>query len=285
MALTFTLARDEGAAAEAQAVVDAGDDLVVFGDAVQGLAVVPDGTARTAVCSPPYWSLRDYDHEGQIGCAEPLPLYIKSLVSVFDVLWDKLEVDGTAWVNIGDSYTSGKRGYRAPDKKNPARAMARRPPNPDGVKDKELIGVPWMFASAMRAAGWYVRSEVVWYKPNCQPESVKDRPTRSHEIVFLFSKTERYFYNVDGARGPNGRQMRDMWEINTVAYPGAHDAVYPPELVERCLKLTSAPGDYVLDPFLGSGTTGAVARQLGRSFVGCELDDRNLPLIAERVGA
>lgn len=260
-------------------------DCVLVGDAAQTLALLPDGVVQTVVTSPPYWSLRDYSAEGQIGLSEPLPLFIKSLVAIFDEVWRVLSDDGTVWVNIGDSYTSGNRGWRAPDKKNPARAMSVRPPNPEGTKDKDLIGVPWRFALAMQEAGWWVRSDIVWYKPNCQPESVRDRPTRSHEHIFLFSKADRYLYDVDAVRGPNGRRLRDMWDINTVGFPGAHFATFPPELVRRCVVLGSQEGHYVLDPFLGSGTTAAVARESGRRFVGCELNEAYLPLILDRLDA
>lgn len=259
-------------------------NLVLLGDAGESLRGLPSGLARTVVTSPPYWSLRDYDVEGQIGMDEPLPVFIKSLVSIFDEVHRVLADDGTVWVNIGDSYTSGNRGWRAPDKKNPARAMASRPPTPEGLKDKDLIGVPWRFALAMQEAGWYLRSDIIWYKPNCQPESVRDRPTRSHEHIFLFSKSERYHYDIDAVKGPNDRRLRDVWDINTVAYPGAHFATFPPELVKRCISIGSVEGDVVLDPFVGSGTTLAVAADHKRRYVGCELNPSNLPLIRDRLG-
>lgn len=258
---------------------------MLLGDAGASLQHVPDEAVQTVVTSPPYWSLRDYDADGQIGVAEPLPIFIKSLVSIFDEVWRVLANDGTVWVNIGDSYTSGNRGWRAPDRKNPARAMSVRPPNPEGTKDKDLIGVPWRFALAMQEAGWWLRSDIIWYKPNCQPESVRDRPTRSHEHIFLFSKSERYAYDVDAVRGPNGRRLRDVWDINTVGFPGAHFATFPTELVQRCILIGSRPGDYVLDPFLGSGTTAAVVRESRRHFIGCELNESYLPLIHDRLGA
>ena len=169
-----------------------GENLVLVGDAAATLVDVPNESVQTVVTSPPYWSLRDYESDGQIGMNEPLPIYIKSLVAIFDEVRRVLVGDGTVWVNIGDSYTSGNRAWRAPDKKNPARAMSVRPPTPEGLKDKDLIGVPWRFALAMQDAGWWLRSDIIWYKPNCQPESVRDRPTRSHEHIFLFSKSTRY---------------------------------------------------------------------------------------------
>jgi site-specific DNA-methyltransferase (cytosine-N4-specific) len=253
-----------------QAVADR-QDLLLVGDAAATLVDLPRATVQTVVTSPPYWSLRDYTTDGQIGMDEPLPAFLKALVGIFAEVRRVLADDGTVWVNLGDSYTSGNRGWRAPDPKNPARAMRSRPPTPEGLKDKDLIGVPWRFALAMQEAGWWLRADIVWYKPNCQPESVRDRPTRSHEHIFLFSKSEKYHYDVDAVRGPNGRRLRDVWEINTVAYPGAHFATFPPELVRRCVLIGSRPDDYVLDPFLGSGTTAVVARQQGRRFIGCEV--------------
>ncbi len=264
--------------------LDGGSNLVLIGKAESTLRSVPDGTVRTAVTSPPYWSLRDYEAEGQIGRDESLPMFIESLVAIFEQVRRVLTDDGTLWVNIGDSYTSGNRGWRAPDRKNPARAMTVRPPNPEGTKDKELLGVPWRFALAMQAAGWYVRSDIIWYKPNCQPESVRDRPTRSHEHIFLFSKNERYHYDLEAVRGPNGRRLRDVWDMNTVGYPGAHFATFPPELVRRCVTIGSELGDVVLDPFLGSGTAAQVARTQGRRFIGCELNADYAPLIKGRLG-
>ncbi len=260
-----------------------GENLVLVGDAAATLVDVPNESVQTVVTSPPYWSLRDYESDGQIGMNEPLPIYIKSLVAIFDEVRRVLVGDGTVWVNIGDSYTSGNRAWRAPDKKNPARAMSVRPPTPEGLKDKDLIGVPWRFALAMQDAGWWLRSDIIWYKPNCQPESVRDRPTRSHEHIFLFSKSTRYHYDIDAIRGPNGRRLRDVWDINTVGYSGAHFATFPPELVQRCIMIGSNKGDYVLDPFLGSGTTAAVAQTNGRRFIGCEVNPTYVNLVTDRL--
>ncbi|MDR6688970.1 DNA modification methylase [Arthrobacter sp. 1088] len=267
----------------AAATFTSGRSAVLLGDAANMLDRVPSRSVRSVVTSPPYWSLRDYNHDGQIGRDESLPEFIKSLTVIFDKVSRVLTDDGTLWVNLGDSYTSGNRGYRAPDKKNANRAMSVRPKTPEGLKPKDLIGVPWMFAFAMQQAGWYLRSDIIWYKENTQPESVKDRPTRSHEHVFLFSKNEKYHYNIDAVKGPNGRRLRDVWEINTKGYSGAHFAVYPEELVRRCALIGSDPGDYILDPFLGSGTTGAVAHKLDRKFIGCEINRDYLPLIEERI--
>ena len=179
---------------------------------------------------------------------------------------------GTLWLNIGDSYTSGGRTWRATNRKNPIRAMNVHPPTPDGLKSKDLIGVPWLLAFALQREGWYLRADIIWNKPNCQPESVKDRATRCHEYLFLFSKSEHYHYDSGAVRGPNGRNLRTVWDVHTKPYQGAHFATFPPELIEPCISLSSQPQDLVLDPFIGSGTTGIVALKLKRRFVGIELN-------------
>lgn len=249
-------------------------NVLVLGDALSVMGSVSEGCVQTVVTSPPYWSLRDYGIAGQLGLNETVYAYIDSLADLFDQVYRVLRDDGTLWLNIGDSYTSGNRTWRAPDKKNKARAMSLRPPTPEGLKDKDLIGVPWRLAFALQERGWYLRAEVIWRKPNAQPESVADRPTRDHEQVFLFSKSERYKYDVTAVKGPNERRLRTVWDIKTRPNRAAsgHFATYPGELVERCIKITSDPGDLVLDPFLGSGTTAVCAGNLGRRFLGVELN-------------
>lgn len=248
------------------------ESVLHVGDARQVLPQLPDNLFQCCVTSPPYWSLRNYDIAGQIGLEDSLEEYLKSLVEVFREVHRVLRDDGTLWLNIGDSYTSGGRRWRAPDKKNPIRAMDVRPPTPEGLKPKDLVGVPWRLAFALQDIGWYLRADIIWNKPNCQPESVKDRPTRSHEYIFLFSKSERYVYDNESVRGPNGRNLRTVWDINTRACRDAHFATFPPELVAPCIELGSREGDFVLDPFIGSGTTGQVALDLERRFFGIELN-------------
>jgi site-specific DNA-methyltransferase (cytosine-N4-specific) len=259
------------------------NSLLICGDSEKALTSIPDGVFQTCVTSPPYWSLRDYHIAGQIGLEHSVSDYIDHLVKVFAEVRRTLRDDGTLWVNIGDSYTSGGRTWRATDKKNPVRAMQVRPPTPDGLKPKDLIGVPWQLAFALQKQGWYLRADIIWNKPNCQPESVKDRPTRSHEYVFMFSKSEQYFYDPKAKRGPNGRNLRTVWDIQTKAYPGAHFATFPDTLVEPCLSVSSNPGDLVLDPFIGSGTTGLVALKTQRRFVGIELNPDYLKIAHERL--
>lgn len=256
---------------------------LVTGEAHKVLASLPNGIVRTVITSPPYWSLRDYGIPGQIGLENDPDDYIESLVSVFSEAHRVLADDGTLWLNIGDSYTSGGRTWRAPDKKYPVRAMSVRPPTPNGLKPKELVGIPWKLAFALQAAGWYLRSDTIWYKPNVQPESVKDRPTRSHEYLFLFSKSERYFYDNAAVRDVNDRNIRTVWSINTQAFRDAHFATFPPKLVERCLLLTSQPGELVLDPFIGSGTVAEVAIEQGRAFLGIELNPAYIDIAKKRL--
>lgn len=241
--------------------------------------------------SPPYWGLRDYEvaREAQIGAEETPDEYVAKLVSVFDQVSRVLTEDGTAWLNLGDSYTSGNRTWRAADRKNPAREMSYRPPTPNGLKPKDLVGIPWRVAFALQEAGWYLRSDIIWHKPNCQPESVRDRPTQSHEYLFLLSRSLRYYYDTEAAREAaldgGARNRRTVWSIPTEPTREAHFATFPPALVEPCIQAGSARGDVVLDPFFGSGTVGAVANQLGRSFVGIELRPEYAAIAARRTGA
>lgn len=258
---------------------------LVLGDVASVLAALPAGLAQSVVTSPPYWSLRDYGIDGQIGLEASVYEFVEALAEVFDQVRRILRDDGILWLNIGDSYTSGGRTWRAADRKNRARAMSIRPPTPDGLKPKDLIGVPWRLAFALQERGWYLRSDVIWHKPNCQPESVMDRPTRAHEYIFLFSKSERYKYHVNAVPGANGRRLRSVWDLKTQAYPeaGGHFATFPPALVEPCLALATDPGDLVLDPFLGSGTTSLSAGILNRRFLGIELHHDYLEMTRTRL--
>ena len=215
--------------------------------------------------------------KGQIGAEDKIDDYITALVEVFREMRRTLADDGVFWLNIGDSYTSGGRKWRDADKKLPARGMSYRPNTPEGMKPKDLIGVPWMLAFALRADGWYLRTDVVWNKPNANPESVRDRPTRSHEFIFMLTKSKRYYYDVQATLEPSDdgkrlRRKRSVWNINTEPFPEAHFATFPTRLVEPCLLASTRQGDTVLDPFFGSGTVGEVALKLGRGFLGIELN-------------
>lgn len=260
---------------------------IIFGDSRVVLNGIQENTFQCCITSPPYWGLRDYGIEGQIGAEFELDAYIKDIVSVFREVRRTLKPDGTLWLNIGDSFTSGNRTWRDEDKKNPGRGMSYRPPTPQGLKPKDLIGVPWKIAFALQQDGWYLRSDIIWNKPNCQPESVKDRPTRSHEYIFLFSKSEKYYYNAEAIKEPSVegklKNRRSVWNINTNGYKGAHFAVFPPELVKTCLLAGSKVHSRVLDPFFGSGTVGLVAESLGRKYLGIELNPEYIQLAQSRI--
>jgi len=262
---------------------------VIVGDARKILAEYPDQHFQTVVTSPPYWGLRDYGIEGQIGAEMKVTDYIADLVKLFREVRRTLRDDGTLWLNIGDSFTSGGRTWRDADEKNKGRAMSYRAPTPEGLKPKDLIGVPWRLAFALQDDGWYLRTDIIWNKPNCQPESVKDRPTRSHEYIFLLSKSERYHFDRDAIMEPafdkeqKAKNRRTVWNINTEPYPGSHFAVYPRALVRLCVLAGSKPDDRVLDPFFGSGTTGVVCNELGRDCTGIELSEDYAQLARERL--
>ena len=283
---TVRVLHDNGAADPCRRLFEGetNESALIAGDARRVLRRMPPNVFQVCVTSPPYWSLRDYGISGQIGLEASLDDYLDSLVGIFEEVRRVLRPDGTFWLNIGDSYTSGGRTWRASDKKNQGRAMNVRPPTPEGLKPKDLIGVPWRLAFALQAAGWYLRADIIWHKPNCQPESVKDRPTRCHEYVFVFSKEERYYYDHQAVRGPNGRNLRTVWDIHTQPYGEAHFATFPRALVEPCLAIGSRPGDLVLDPFIGSGTVGQVALSMRRRFVGVELNPEYVTIAESRLG-
>jgi site-specific DNA-methyltransferase (cytosine-N4-specific) len=252
------------------------DSMIIEGDVRLVLSRLPSECVQCVVSSPPYWGLRDYAIPGQIGLEPTMAAFIQSLTCVFAEVKRVLKSDGVFWLNIGDGYTSGNRGWRAPDKKNPNRAMSLRPDNPPGLKDKDLIGIPWRLAFALQENGWFLRTDIVWHKPNAMPESVKDRPTRAHEYIFMFTKAEQYTYHHERVkeRAEDGtmRNRRSVWSINTSGSGSSHIAAFPEALVAPCILASTQPGDFVLDPFFGSGTVGIVARQLGRPYVGVELN-------------
>ena len=282
--------------------------------------------AQTCVTSPPYFGLRDYGHEGQIGLEETPEQYIAAMVEVFRCVWDVLEDDGTLWLNIGDSYAraggwSDNHGLDGVPRGESGRAITGISANggksqklAGGCKTKDLIGIPWMLAFALRADGWYLRQDIIWHKPNPMPESVRDRCTKAHEYIFLMSKSQKYYYDADSIKDPvkqdwgtrdrtdgkyhnegSGLQphsgleksyemanKRSVWTVNTKPYKGAHFAVFPQELIEPCILAGAPKGGIVLDPFMGSGTTAQVAQNLGRTYLGCELNAEYAPLQAER---
>lgn len=261
---------------------------IIQGDVRQKLALVPDDTFHCCVTSPPYWGMRDYGYEGQIGAETEINDYIAHLVKVFREVRRVLRPDGTLWLNIGNTYTSGGRTWRQSDAKNMGRAMSYRPDTPTGLKPKDLIGVAWMLAMALQLDGWYLRSDIIWHKPNCQPESVKDRVTVSHEYIFMLSKSEKYYFDQAAikertADGKSFKNKRTVWQINTEPCKEAHFAVFPRALVRPCLLAGSPKGGLVLDPFFGSGTVGVVAIETGRKCVGVELKSEYIDIARQRL--
>ncbi|MGB3777876.1 MAG: site-specific DNA-methyltransferase [Tunicatimonas sp.] len=257
--------------------IDENVSQIILGDTRHVLENLPSDFYAACITSPPYWGKRDYGVPNQIGAEDDLDEYIENLVVIFREVKQKLKDDGTLWLNLGDSYTSGNRTWRAPDKKNPARSMSYRPPTPQGLKPKDLIGVPWQVALALQKDGWYLRSDIIWYKPNCQPESVKDRPTMSHEYIFLLTKSEKYYYDYleikETARSTGKlRNKRSVWQVNTEAFPGAHFATFPRRLIVPMIKAGTKKQDFVLDPFFGAGTVGEVCTNLERNFHGIEIN-------------
>jgi DNA modification methylase len=322
------------------------DDMnkTIFGDCRESLRQLAAYGVRVQTCvtSPPYYGLRDYGVDGQLGLEQTPDEYIANMVEVFRCVRDVLADDGTLWLNIGDSYSSMQRsgkkespGVGAKQEMPPIRTKIKwgkgggtnfwwRIPtdNYGDIKPKDMIGIPWMLAFALRADGWYLRQDIIWHKPNPMPESVRDRCTKAHEYIFLLSKSERYFFDSEAMREPcsedmqrraakghtrgqgkidasrndaatvrptvitaDSRNRRSVWTVATRPYKGAHFATFPPALIEPCILAGSRPGDIVLDPFMGSGTTAAVAIQHGRQYIGCELNSDYAPLIDARVAA
>jgi site-specific DNA-methyltransferase (cytosine-N4-specific) len=263
---------------------------IIHGDVRQKLALLPDNTFHCCVTSPPYWGMRDYGYEGQIGAETNINDYISHLVNVFREVRRVLRSDGTFWLNIGNTYTSGGRTWRQSDAKNKGRAMSYRPDTPTGLKPKDLIGVAWMLAMALQLDGWYLRSDIIWHKPNCQPESVKDRVTVSHEYLFMLSKSENYYFDQESikeqtADGKSHKNKRTVWQINTEPCKEAHFAVFPRALVRPCILAGAPQGGLVLDPFFGSGTVGVVAIEEGRGCVGVELKSQYIEIAKQRLMA
>jgi site-specific DNA-methyltransferase (cytosine-N4-specific) len=258
---------------------------ILEGDAGDVLTVLPDSSVQCVVTSPPYWGVRDYNVAGQIGLEPKLEDYLVQIQRVFKQVWRVMKPDGVLWLNVGDVFSSGNRKYRAPDGKYPQRAMSSRPPTPNGLKAKDLIAVPWRLALALQNAGWYLRTEVIWHKPNAMPESVQDRPARAHEYLFLFSKSERYKFSRSKMENGNPQIKRNIWSIPTgKSEVDGHNAVFPEALISPCIKAATDEGDVVLDPFCGTGTVGHVSLKLNRRFVGIELNPSFAKAAVKRFG-
>lgn len=267
---------------------------ILIGDVRTQLTTIPDNTIRCCVTSPPYFGLRDYGMTEQIGLERDPDAFVEELVSVFREVRRVLTPDGTLWINIGDSYAgSGKGPEGNINKGTTARHVGPKHGGivPEGMKPKDLIGIPWMLAFALRKDGWYLRQDIIWSKTTCMPESVKDRCTRAHEYLFLLSKSRTYYFDADAIKTPAKQSTstytmankRSVWSVAPSTYKGAHFATFPPALVEPCILAGSEIGDTVLDPFLGSGTTLAVAKQLKRNGIGIELNPEYAALADARI--
>lgn len=259
------------------------DDMVTLhhGDALDAACSLADVSVQSIVTSPPYFGLRDYGAQGQMGAESSVREYVARLVALFSELRRVLKDDGTLWLNLGDSWASTAPGTRnAPMKKggSPEQWANMRPDlRPEGITAKNLIGIPWRVAFALQKDGWVLRSEIIWSKPRGM-ESVRDRPSKSHETIFLLSKRQKYFYDIDATRKESGANLTTVWAHNAIPFPDAHFAVYPPELIRPCILAGSRPGDTILDPFSGSGTTGMVAIEEGRKYIGFDLNAEYLDL-------
>ncbi len=296
--------------------------MIIQGDALTVLGGMKPQSVQTCITSPPYWGLRDYGIDGQLGLEETPGQYVEKMVEIFREVRRALRDDGTLWLNLGDAYAANRKNQV---KDNITRDVGNYLPMtvPPGLKPKNLIGIPWRVAFALQADGWYLRCDIIWAKPNPMPESVKDRPTKAHEYIFLMSKNQRYYYDADAIREPHqessiirdqagygaafrgrhtmpgenrphsddhdgfnhpdGRNKRSVWTIPTKPFPGAHFAVFPPKLIEPCILAGCPEGGIVLDPFFGSGITGLVSKNCARKFIGIEINEDYIKIAKKRL--
>jgi DNA modification methylase len=296
---------------------------ILHGDCIEQMRSLPDQCVNTCVTSPPYFGLRDYGHDGQIGLEETPDAFVAKMVEVFREVKRVLRDDGTLWLNLGDSYNgSGKGAWDKTDVQKEVYVPPKGTPatRVEGLKPKDLIGIPWRVAFALQADGWYLRQDIIWHKPNPMPESVTDRCTKAHEYLFLLSKSERYFFDskamqekavggtpgntkpTKGGRAYEGglgehrtaanlhnvgaretRNRRSVWTVATRPYKGAHFATFPKDLIRPCILAGCPAGGTVLDPFGGSGTTAQVAIEEGREAILCELNADYIALAHRRM--
>jgi DNA modification methylase len=292
---------------------------ILTGDCRDTLKQLPDQSVQTCITSPPYFGLRDYGHDGQIGLEDNPQDFVDQLVSVFREVKRVLRDDGTLWLNLGDTYAQNQSAGGRVTKYSPKQNTSKGTYSTEvkclsGYKVKDLIGIPWMVAFALRADGWYLRQDIIWHKPNPMPESATDRCTKSHEYIFLMTKSANYYFDHErikekatsegkfngskgaksgangdrndsgrgGIEGDGTRNKRDVWSVNVQPYKGSHFATFPEELIQPCILAGSKSGDIVLDPFGGSGTTGKVALDYGRKAILCELNPEYVEIINER---
>ena len=299
---------------------------ILQGDAIERLKDIEDNTIQCVVTSPPYWGLRDYGKDNQIGLEETPEEYVNNIVNVFREVKRALKDDGTLWLNLGDSYVANKGDSKAGFNERYFGKKFKTNKQSDTYKNtnikiknpnapKNLVGIPWRVAFALQADGWYLRQDIIWHKPNPMPESVTDRCTKSHEYIFLLTKSANYYYDANAIKEPAqdwgtrdrsnfrkgtkdkllihhglknanfaelGRNKRSVWKINIKPYKDAHFATFPEELPTLCIKAGSKENDIVLDPFFGSGTTGYVAQRLYRKWLGIELNPEYIKMANKR---
>jgi len=291
------------------------------GDCVAVMSGMPKESVHTCITSPPYFGLRDYGVDGQVGAEDTPHAFVEKLVEVFAAVRRILRDDGTVWLNLGDSYAAQRSGTAMPaetiaggqsgqsvnGRGNRGRGdtaaasvdcKTRRPSGSGpahrnaaaiGLKHKDLIGIPWRVALALQSDGWYLRQDIIWHKPNPMPESVRDRCTKSHEYIFLLSKSQKYYYDAEAIKEQSKsgvatrRNKRSVWSVSTRPFKGAHFAVFPEELIYPCVIAGCPKGGTVFDPFTGSGTTGVVANRNGRNFIGCDLNPDYVKIAQDRI--
>lgn len=318
-------------------------DRIITGDSLEELKKLPDQCVHCIVTSPPYWGLRDYGVTGQMGLERTPEEFVEKMVILFREARRVLRDDGTLWLNIGDSYASvgkwgGKSGGKHVKELHGDCGIGRSKREYGNLKGKDLVGIPWMLAFALRADGWYLRQDIIWSKPNPMPESVIDRCTRSHEFIFMFSKKPKYWYDAKAIRTPAiehslnpsgfsdgsktehlikqrglkndkqrghsrrhagfnekwdkmtvaeqmslGANRRSVWQISTSGFPEAHFATFPEEIPALCIKAGCPMGGIVMDTFFGAGTTGVVAKKLGRHYLGLELNPEYVEIAETRL--
>jgi DNA modification methylase len=296
---------------------------VLHGNSLEVLKTIPTGTINTCITSPPYWGLRDYGVEEQIGLEKTPEEYVSKMVEIFREVKRVLRDDGTLWLNLGDCYfgSSMTGGTKRKGRmfKKPSNCVPKQ--EKSQLKPKDLVGIPWMVAFALRADGWYLRQDIIWHKPNVMPESVKDRPTKAHEYIFLLSKSSKYYYDAEAIKEPlarpeellrktpavfggrnkhdgygtkkhsgnkyvgtyTGRNKRSVWTVSTKPFPEAHFATFPPDLIKPCILAGCPEGGIVLDPFIGSGTTALVAKRLNRNYIGIDINPEYCKMARERL--
>jgi len=292
---------------------------IICGDCLEVMKGIPDDVVQCCITSPPYWGLRDYGIEGQLGLEKTPEEYVAKIVEIFREVRRILRKDGTVWLNLGDSYLAQQgAGFNEQRRFNDAN-LNIKVKRPSWLKPKDLCGIPWRVAFALQANGWWLRQDIIWSKPNPMPESVTDRCTKSHEYLFLLTKSAKYYYDADAIREKADvekqrsksvmatiavgntsigdrrinyekdrhiveyRNKRSVWTIPTQPYPQAHFATYPIKLVEPCILAGTKVGDIILDPFFGAGTTGLRAKELGRRYIGIDISAEYCKQAEERL--